>query len=148
MWAQGSSAGVLTISYGSGVTSPGLPTTVQLELANGITPSFLARFSWVKWLTAADEFVRSGTIEDPAASRELSAAMQSVVGRPGRAGHVPGFVEAIAGRYRQIRAEGDPAPVKRIAEERSVSRNTAAGWLKQARARGLLHKPHDRPPGD
>ena len=145
MWEQGSSAGALTIGYGSGDESAGdLPTSVTLELPSGITSSLLARFPWEKWLIAGDEFVRAGSIEDRDAGKRQTEAIASVVGRPGRRGHPPAFLEAIAGRYRQLRAEGDSAPVKRIAEERAVSRNTAAGWIKQARERGLLQKPRRR----
>lgn len=145
LWRQGSSAGALTIVYPPGGQDAGdLPTRVTLDLPTGITPSLLARFPWEKWLIAAQEYVRSGSIEDDAASKRQSDAVGAVVRRPGRRGHPPAFLEAIAGRYRQLRLEGDAAPVKHIAEERAVSRNTAAGWIKQARERGLLHKPRGR----
>lgn len=145
LWEQGSSAGVLTVTYPrGGLDARDLPRRVALDLPTGITPSLLSRFPWEKWLIAADELVRSGTIEDEQAGSRQAEAVASVVGRPGRRGHPPGFLEAIAGRYRQLRAEGESAPVKRIAEERAVSRNTAAGWIKQARDRGLLRAPRHR----
>jgi hypothetical protein len=145
LWKEGASLGVLTITYADEdrITAP---ARVQLELAEGITPSFLSRFPWSSWITAADEYVRSGSVEDPRASEALSGAIGAVVGRPGRRGHDPHFLEAIAHEYRRLRAAGERAPVATIANAKGVSRNTAAGWIKQARQRGLLAHPRRSTP--
>lgn len=68
----------------------------------------------------------------------MNAALAAFTKRPGRRGHHPDFLDAIANRYRELRAQGERAPVKQIAIERGVSRNTAAGWIRQARQRVLL----------
>lgn len=106
----------------------------------GLTPSFLQRFPWEKWLTAADAFARAKDIAP------MDAAIRATKGkRPGRRGHDDAFLPAVARRYVDLRCEGVRAPVRQIADEDQVSRNTAAGWVKQAREQGLL--PPARRPG-
>jgi hypothetical protein len=134
LWAEGSSLGTIHVTYPS--RDARKPTAVKLELAEGISPSALARFAWQHWLTNADEVHRSGP--PPVPSAKLSHAIKAAAGRPGRGGHHPEFFENVARRYRDLRLGGDRAPVTTIAVEAGVPRNTAAGWVKRARERGLL----------
>ena len=120
----------------------GRARTVTLDVADGMTPSFLKRFPWEKWLTAADDYVRRS---DPDLELFGDAVGASQPGKPGRRGHDADFLPAIARRYADLRANGNRSPVKTIGDEHHVSRNTAAGWVKQARQKGLL--PKARRPG-
>lgn len=134
MLSQGESLGGVTVTYES--PRARRPVAVKVELQQGLSPSALSRFAWTYWLTQADEIVRAGPIEVP--SERLAEAIKANVGRPGRKGHPAGFLEKVARRYRDLRLRGERAPVATIATEAGVSRNTAAGWIKQARQRGLL----------
>lgn len=137
MLNQGESLGILSVIYEDATQSR--PTAVTLENASGITPSQLARFPWAHWMTAADEIVRTGM--PPVPTDRLAEAIRAGAGRPGRRGHPDSFFENVARRYRELRLDGHRAPVATIAGEAGVSRNTAAGWVKRARERGLLSQP-------
>jgi hypothetical protein len=67
--------------------------------------------------------------------------------RPGRRGHPPEFYEEIASHYRELYRAGDRQPTKSIATAENVSRGTAAGWVGEARRRGLLGKARPGQPG-
>lgn len=127
--------------YGTGGPEIGDTRSVALDFRVGaLTTSFLQRFPWEKWVTAADAFVRSGE----RTSLLLGEAVRVTAparGRPGRRGHHSTFLPTIAKEYRALRLSGEKAPVQLIAERYKVSRNTAAGWIKQARQKDLL------PPG-
>jgi len=116
---------------------------VRLEMTQGtITPSALRRFAWDRWITAADAYVRTGGAD----VLEVGEALQATATaqrRPGRRGHEPAFFSGIAARYLALRKDGVRNPVSRIAGEHCVNRNTAAGWVKQARRLG--HLPPARP---
>ncbi len=135
--SQGVSLGALTVTYESPEARK--PAAVKLELRDGISASAMSRFAWTYWLTCADEVVRAGPMEVP--DDRLAEAIKASVGRPGRRGHPAGFHEKVARRYRDLRLRGERAPVAAIAAEAGVSRNTAAGWIKQARQRGFLSQP-------
>ena len=131
-------AAVLRVKlFPEGHAKAGDPYKVTLEVAEGITPTFVRRFGWDRWLTAADAYARTkGQVTEP-----LAKAIGAAQGRrPGRRGHDGSFLPAIAARYVELRSQGSRAPVKAIADEHQVSRNTAAGWIKQARDKGLLPK--------
>jgi hypothetical protein len=140
-WA-GSEAGELTIRLRADGPEAGTPYEVTLRVKDGMTPSFLQRFPWGKWLTAADASSRSHGQDVEAATEAL---MSSQPKRPGRRGHDPAFLPAVARRYDELRRDGARSPVQTIADEHQVSRNTAAGWIKQARDKDLL--PKARRPG-
>ena len=135
--------GELTIRlFDDGHPAAGRAREVTLRVEDGMTGSFLQRFPWGKWLTAADAYTRVHEDETEPISTALDC---SQLKRPGRRGHDPGFLPSVVRRYDQLRRDGDRAPVQTIAAEHHVSRNTAAGWVKQAREKGLL--PKARRPG-
>lgn len=117
--------------------------------------SNLGRFAWARWLTVADAAVRE--LQDPGshpladffspgtdmpklvkAQRRKQRQRVAKPNRPGRAGHDDAFYRERAERYRELRLAGSIRPTKDLAEEYAVSRNTAAGWINNARGRGLL----------
>jgi hypothetical protein len=61
------------------------------------------------------------------------------VAGPGR-GYSPRFYELLAEQYKALVAEGDPHPIKALAEIHHVKISTASKWMKEARRpeRGLL----------
>jgi hypothetical protein len=66
-----------------------------------------------------------------------------VAARPGRAGHPPEHYAAVANEYRTLCAKGVLNPTSTIARQRKRSRDTVAGWIREARKRGYL--PEARP---
>jgi hypothetical protein len=122
------------------------PLAARLVHTAGIKPSELNRFAWTRWLTVAEAHARISvgfTVERQSqlraahdkASRALGIAPRA---RPGRKGHPPEFYGNIAERYIALLDEGHRDPVNRIANEAHVARATAAGWVREARARKHL----------
>ena len=133
---------------------PGTVTSVTLERPDGLTPSKLSRFPWARFLAMADAAERSFSSAAPLwdetpESRRLEqlvrATMEgrplpkaSIGSRPGRRGHAETHYGGVARRYLELRRRGVTNPTARIAEESSVNRSTAAGWVRGARRRGYL----------
>jgi len=67
--------------------------------------------------------------------------------RPGRRGHPRDHYVRIAKRYLQLRSEGRKDPTAQIAREMGYSRSTVAGWVRRARALGLLPTARRGKPG-
>jgi hypothetical protein len=129
----------------------GQVATVRLTLPDGLRPSTLSRFPWARWLAVADAAGRyAGPADgDSLVFDPLDAAVEAVregrrpprsqgEGKPGRRGHPDRHYADVAQRYVELRGKGVRNPTATIAEERSVNRNTVAGWLRGARKRGFL----------
>lgn len=50
------------------------------------------------------------------------------------------FLRLVAGLYEALVAEGEPYPVKALAESQPVDKSTASRWVSAARDRGFLRK--------
>lgn len=130
---------------------------VSLRLSYGVTPTELRRFAWQRWLTVAQAFaLAGGDPTHPSWRSDVFADPHTVVGqmtravyaehgidvspstRPGRRGHPNKLYEDIARRYTELRLQGVRSPTKQIAQEMGRSKDTVAGWIRQARALGLL----------
>jgi hypothetical protein len=129
-----------------GVDIDPLPVSATVNYHGGIRPSELNRFAWTRWAAVAEAHARLSsrytvqrltdlTATHTAVDRDLGIAVQ---GRPGRRGNPPDFYPSVADRYRALCSDGLGKPVERLARERTVSRATAAGWVREARARGYL----------
>ena len=130
---------------------PGRAKWVRLWCANGVTPTDLQRFPWSTFLTVADAARRglesspmSGeswhvdeVIWEQSAGRRLRKPRNAST-RPGRRGHPDSHYLAVAERYKQVLANGIKSPTSTIAKEWPASRDTVAGWVRGARARGYL----------
>ncbi len=64
--------------------------------------------------------------------------------RPGRRGRTDEFYATVAVTYHLLSADGNRHPIETIATEGEWSRDTVAGWIKEARLRGLLLPPAKR----
>lgn len=64
--------------------------------------------------------------------------------RPGRRGRSDEFYSTVAITYHLLSADGDRHPIETMATEGEWSRDTVAGWIKEARSRGLLRSPAKR----
>jgi hypothetical protein len=106
-----------------------LPDTGALE------PTVLRRLAprlplYVSYARAAIQIRREDTA---AAARELRAFGAT------RRGLGPDFFRLIAGQYNALVAEGEPHPVKTLAEMHHVTISAASRWIKEARQRpGLI----------
>jgi hypothetical protein len=69
-------------------------------------------------------------------SRDAALALATVAG-PGRR-HTPAFYRAIANTFEALVAEGEPHPIKTIAEMHHVGISAASKWVSEARRRGYL----------
>jgi hypothetical protein len=68
--------------------------------------------------------------------RNAAQELRDLAG-PGR-GLRDGFYRMIAANYAALVAEGEPSPVKALAEIHSVTISAASRWLKEARRRGYV----------
>lgn len=134
----------------------GRPTWVGLLNPEGLTPTQLQRFPWARFLTVANAALRGLT--EPAApedvvhlsdifdaeawNKPLPKRRPKIAKRPGRAGHPEEHFVSVAKRYAELVANGVSSPTMTIARERHVSRNTAAGWVSEARKRSYLLPAH------
>ena len=129
----------------------GRATWIALQSPDGLTADDLRRFPWKTLLAVADAADRglreTSTIgERERVSRVLAAHENgrrlpkppTIAKRPGRGGHPDDHYQAIANRYKALRADGVTNPTTTIARERQISRDTAAGWVRGARDRGYL----------
>jgi hypothetical protein len=134
------------------------PTIKELSLRpdpsyERIVPSDLKRFAWDQWIRAAETihttpqpsiFMPPGEdFRDRQSAYEQTwskyhASLQAAVGHPGSRGRDPRHYQQIAALYQNLVADGERAPIKRLAEDLGVKRNTVSGWIKQARKRGYL----------
>jgi hypothetical protein len=142
----GHAVGIVYVEYPSD-EDDSTPTKLSIELmGEPITPTALQRFPWTRALAAADAARRARQINTIDAWRESAARSAEVTGqrvakRRGRPDLGQAFYDTIAQRYLALRAEGCTNPNVVLAEKYFVNRNTAAGWVRKARERGLL------PPG-
>jgi hypothetical protein len=139
-------------------------TKVELSLPDGLKPRDLARFPWATYLPIAESARRVhrydiGSIEfNDVESLELREALEDTYSlvraaagtplprdgashRPGRKGHPLSHYARVAKVYLDALQRGDRNPTQRVADDATVSRSTAAGWVRGARERGYL------PPG-
>lgn len=68
--------------------------------------------------------------------RGAAAPLRDLAG-PGR-GHQPEFYRTIARHYEALVTEGQPHPIKAIAEKHFVTISAASRWVTEARRRGYL----------
>jgi hypothetical protein len=120
-----------------------LPIAVKISAPDGLRPSDLRRLPWDSWFWFARVARQEMTSDSDAAihivdARVAFADQTPAPKRPGRRGHTTAHYQEIAARYTQLLAEGVRSPTLRISRERHVSRDTAAGWVRGARDRGLL----------
>jgi hypothetical protein len=54
------------------------------------------------------------------------------------------FLRLVAESYKALVAEGEPYPVKALAEMQPVDKSTASRWIKEARARGFIADREDK----
>lgn len=93
----------------------------------------LSKFPWATWLAVADTVRRT-----LARAGGDSAVRRPDRKRPGRAGHGDDLYRSVARRYSELQRAESRAPTQTIAEEYGCARNTAAGWVRRARAKGFL----------
>ena len=130
---------------------------IKLEVVPGeesLIPSELKRFAWDRWISGAETIHRAGQppLFQPAgefresmaayqqAWSEYHAALQAAVGHPGSRGRDDEHYQRIAALYRNLAGEGERAPIRKLADDLGVKRNTVSGWIKEARKRGFLPK--------
>lgn len=117
------------------------PAKVSVERLDGVplTASVLQRFPWGKWLAAADATRRGdwNSARDAFGLEPIATDEK----RPGRKGHDLAHYQKVAKRYTELRAKGDEAPAKTMANEASYNENTVRGWIRRCRELELL------PPG-
>jgi hypothetical protein len=136
-----------------GLPPMGSPATgfisVQISARSPLRPSELRRMAWSSWFEIADAALRLGRAS-PAEVEQANEALAEVIlrsvgaqptKRPGRRGNPKELYVNVARRYSELRRAGERAPIKVIAAEHYVSRNTAAGWIREARTRNLLPSP-------
>jgi hypothetical protein len=148
------------------VNNRGQVVSVQLADPRGITPATLQRFPWARWLTMADQAIRSyGSPGGGLDGLRILAALdydtnleRALDGdrlreptrnpkRPGRRGLPGTHYGGVAKEYMALRERGSLSPTADLAKSRGVSRNTAAGWVRVARERGFLPKARGNRPG-
>ncbi len=116
----------------------------------GIEVGALRNIAWTLWERVAfthaqfsvqfsEQNKKERTLAVDALRRQLGTAEP---GRPGRKGHHPHHYLNIAASYRDLVSQGEPHPIAKIALQRNVSRNTASGWVREARKRGYLPPGH------
>ncbi len=131
--------------------SPDRPIAVTVTASAGLRPSDMRRLPWREWFLWADIVRRETTPDRDGVTEVVDAAVAfadaesptPVRRRPGRRGHPDEHYQQIAQRYKQLVASGARNPTGILAQERLVSRDTAAGWVAGARKRG--HLPPARP---
>jgi hypothetical protein len=117
---------------------------VSLYCSGGLTPTDLQRFPWATCLAIADAAERSESehvrevMEAQRSDQPLPKWRRRNAKRPGRRGHPDAHYRAVAKRYVELRRGGSTSPTTTIARERTVSRDTAAGWVRGARDRKYL----------
>jgi hypothetical protein len=125
------------------------PVYIAVRRDNGVNASDLQRLPWARWFRWAETITRYSGL--PEANGRINTSEFSVgwaqvepptapprVRRPGRRGHPDEHYERVAEIYKRFLADGRGAPTARLAKSEYVSRNTAAGWIRAARRRGLL----------
>lgn len=126
--------------------APDRPIAVTVTAADGLRPSDLRRLPWRDWFWFADVAQRELT-PDAAGAIELTDASIALADpqapppaprRPGRRGHSDEHYQQVAQQYKQLVASGAHNPTAVLAQQRVVSRDTAAGWVSGARKRGFL----------
>lgn len=131
----------------------GRATRIEINYADGLTGSDLSRLPWSKLLAAADAAIRRPPVElmktetgevlvkdevMETSGEALSALLGPKPKRPGRPRVPDEHYARIARRYLELRASGTTNPVAVIAKEEGAPRDTAATWVKRARAKGFL----------
>ena len=118
-----------------------------------LTPSELARLSWAKWLKAAETIYRTPrpSIGTPDGAdvlerlrlgeeqwSEYSRQIQAAMGRSGRRGLPRSHYERVAQMYLALVADGERAPVKKLAESLGANYHTVSRWIRTARKMEIL----------
>ena len=141
--------------------------SVELSDPGGLDASSLQHFAWARWLTVADNAIRTyGLTRDttkvdstPEYARLSSASDRALAGtrfrqkvlnpkRPGRAAHPDSHYRQVAEEYEALCRQGSRRPTKDLADCRHVSRSTAAGWVRVAREREFLPPARGNRPAD
>jgi hypothetical protein len=130
------------------------PVYVAVRRNTGLTASDLRRFPWTRMMRFADTMVRmpdpvtGAAPRNPAHLTDVQIALRGAAPstpprprRPGRRGHSDDHYMTVAAEYQALCQDGNRSPTATLAGRHFVSRNTAAGWVREARKRGLL------PPG-
>jgi hypothetical protein len=117
--------------------------SVSLYCSGGFTPTDLQRFPWATCLAITDAAKRSEAehvrdVMEAQRRDQLLPKRPRIAKRPGRRGHPDAHYLAIAKRYMELRGRGSTSPTATIARERTVSRDTAAGWVRGSRDRKYL----------
>jgi hypothetical protein len=119
--------------------------SMNLQPAVATSTSEITALPWSRLLRAAEALVtaqRRNSVQawqDSAEAAQVAASQSDRRRKPrGRRPLGDDHYIKVARRYEQLLAEGDRHPVKTIANEYGVSRNTAAAWVDRARRRGLL----------
>lgn len=146
--------GTLQIEFDPGADDEFTVTGVWLTTQDKLTPTDLKRFAWDRWIKAAETIIKTPKPEifltggDLRESRhrylqewaKYSTSVQAAVGRPGMRGHGAEHYQRVASLYQSLFADGESSPIKRMANDLGVSRNTVSGWVARARKDGYLPK--------
>lgn len=124
---------------------------IAIRSPHGLLPSEVGRLPWVNLFAMADAFVRAVGDESTKLDRDHMGKVvmatrdnrrppkhPKIAKRPGRAGHPDEHYAAVAKRYNELCMRGVTNPTTTIARERGYSRDTVAGWVREARNRGYL----------
>ena len=149
-----------------GVDDRGQIVSVKLSDPEGITAKTLQHFPWARWLTMADQAIRSygspgGGLDGLRilAALDYDADLERALDggrlrdptrnpkRPGRRGLPASHYQGVAKEYMALRELGSLSPTRTLADRRKVSRNTAAGWVRAAHERGFLPPARGNRPG-
>ena len=158
-WSLGSEPGrTAHIQVWFDPNDTGTVRQVQLYLADGMNPSDLRRFAWKKWINVAEAATRS--LRDPTggqtdllveniySARTNTRSTRMTPGkRRGRPSNGDDFYREVAADYNRMFAEHPKSPTLALSNLRNVSRNTAAGHVRKARALGYLPPARRGKPG-
>jgi hypothetical protein len=82
------------------------------------------------------QYARAALARDDGRAADALGALRTL--NSTRRGLDDEFLRAVALAYKALVAEGEPYPVKTLAEMQSVVKSTASRWITAARARGYL----------
>lgn len=120
------------------------PSDIKVMLKDGFNGTDMQRLPWSRMIRMAYANARLARGFSYEMRDELQAATSAasvdarVQQKPGRRGHPDSFYANIAAEYQEHLADGKHKPTALVAEAHGVSRNTAAGWIRNARNKGFL----------
>ena len=116
---------------GDGSPFRGFKILAEGEVDLGKVPGFARRLPhYVSYARATIQWEHG----DAARALEALRTESSTRGLPDT------FYRAVAGEYVQLVEEGDPHPIKTIAERRPVDKSRASRWVTEARRRGYIEE--------